>query len=377
MLHTDGGGEYKTLDGFCSTTGVSRHVSEARNHASNGKAERMHRTIMKKVRSMLFASNLPKTFWGDAAEYASYILNRSRNKPNLRGASPMEILTNKVPAFNDIVAFGSTCTVHVDAKNKSLGERGKAGIIIGKGAETKGYKVYIHKDKVIAVTQHVRNIEAPKDVRDAELGPDLNGADRQEESRLDCRTDTIRQQDVKKRLAKNHKGRWSVWTRDQHRTRSTSKRDIKEALTEQPVDRHDVVNAVIVQDPKYYGEAINSDHREQWQVAMNEELDPMKSKDVWTVVVPPKGVHVLHNKWVYKMKTDANGDIEQYKARLAFCGNEQVFGVDYTLTFAAVMDLGTVKLILVLSRRWNVPARHGDVTNAYVKAKRRSTWTFT
>uniref|UniRef100_A0AAV1U8H0 Reverse transcriptase Ty1/copia-type domain-containing protein n=1 Tax=Peronospora matthiolae TaxID=2874970 RepID=A0AAV1U8H0_9STRA len=34
------------------------------------------------------------------------------------------------------------------------------------------------------------------------------------------------------------------------------------------------------------------------------------------------------------------------------------------------MDLGTVKLILVLSRRWNVPARHGDVPNAYVKAEK-------
>ena len=52
------------------------------------------------------------------------------------------------------------------------------------------------------------------------------------------------------------------------------------------------------------------------------------------------------------------------------CGNEQLFGVDYTLTFAAVMDLGTVKLILVLSRRWNVPPRHSNVPNAYVKAEK-------
>ena len=69
-------------------------------------------------------------------------------------------------------------------------------------------------------------------------------------------------------------------------------------------------------------------------------------------------------------KTDANGDIERYKARLVVCGNEQVFGVGYTLTFAAVMDLVTVKLILVLSRRWNIPARHGDIPNAYVKAEK-------
>ena len=147
VLRTDGGGRYKTLDGLFLTTGVSRQVSEARNQASNGKAERMHRTIMNMVRSMLFASGLPKTFWGDAAEYASYILDRSRTKANLHGVSPMEVLTKKVPVLNDIVAFRSTCTVHVDAKNKSLGERGKAGIIIGKGAETKGYKVYIARTR--------------------------------------------------------------------------------------------------------------------------------------------------------------------------------------------------------------------------------------
>ena len=93
--------------------------------------------------------------------------------------------------------------------------------------------------------------------------------------------------------------------------------------------------------------------------------------------MPPKGAHVLHNKWVYKTKTDANGYIERYKDRLVVCGNEQVLRVKYTLTFSEVMDLGTVKLILVLSRRWNVPARHGDVPNAYVKAERRSAWVFT
>ena len=70
----------------------------------------------------------------------------------------------------------------------------------------------------------------------------------------------------------------------------------------------------------------------------------------------------------FKTKTDANGNVERYKARLAACGNKQLFGVIYTLTFAAVMELGIVNVIRVLSRRWNVPARHGDVPNAYVKA---------
>uniref|UniRef100_A0AAV1T1T2 Integrase catalytic domain-containing protein n=1 Tax=Peronospora matthiolae TaxID=2874970 RepID=A0AAV1T1T2_9STRA len=70
VLRTDGKGEYKTLELFYKDTGIARQVSGPRNQASNGKAERMHRTIMNMVRSLLFACWIPLSFWGDAAEYA-------------------------------------------------------------------------------------------------------------------------------------------------------------------------------------------------------------------------------------------------------------------------------------------------------------------
>uniref|UniRef100_A0AAV1TQB8 Integrase catalytic domain-containing protein n=1 Tax=Peronospora matthiolae TaxID=2874970 RepID=A0AAV1TQB8_9STRA len=108
VLLTKGGGEYKTIDTFCSTEGISRQVSGARNQASNGKAERMHRTIMNMVRSMIFASNLLLSIWSDAAEYAAYIINRSRIKSNPGGVSPMEFLTSEAVMLKAIVAFGST-----------------------------------------------------------------------------------------------------------------------------------------------------------------------------------------------------------------------------------------------------------------------------
>ncbi|KAG2930636.1 hypothetical protein PC115_g6420 [Phytophthora cactorum] len=71
VLGTDGGGEYKTLNLFCKDTGIARRVSEQRNQASNGKAERMHCTIMNMVGSMVFTCGLLLSFWGDAAEYAA------------------------------------------------------------------------------------------------------------------------------------------------------------------------------------------------------------------------------------------------------------------------------------------------------------------
>lgn len=81
----------------------------------------------------------------------------------------------------------------------------------------------------------------------------------------------------------------------------------------------------------------------------------------------PTDSHVLHTKWVFKTKNDADGKIESYKARIVACGNERLFVVDYGLIFAAVMKLSTIKVVLVLARKWGVPARHRDIPNAYVK----------
>ena len=46
VLRTDEGGEYRNVDLFRQTTGVARQISKARNQASNGKTERMHRTVL-------------------------------------------------------------------------------------------------------------------------------------------------------------------------------------------------------------------------------------------------------------------------------------------------------------------------------------------
>ena len=65
------------------------------------------------------------------------------------------------------------------------------------------------------------------------------------------------------------------------------------------------------------------------------------------------------------------------KARLVACENEQLFGIDYNLTFAALIGLGTVKAILIISRRRNVPARHGNIGKHMSGKKEKKTLTYT
>ncbi|POM58937.1 Mitochondrial Carrier (MC) Family [Phytophthora palmivora] len=239
----------------------------------------------------------------------------------------------------DIVVFGSPCTVHQDAKNKSLGERGKPAMIIGKSDEMKGYRVYIPKDKVVVVTQHVRNVKTLTDEQNDQLRC----------VHLESSEET-----------KEDEGKPSA------QGTTTTPKSRPKCLTKD-VLAPNVANSVREADPKNYGQAMRSVLKDKWEIAMTEDIKALEENGVWTVVVPRNGSHVLHTKRVFKTKTDADGTIERFKARLVACGNEQLFGIDYGLTFAAVMELSTVKVILVFARRWDVPARHGDIPNANTK----------
>lgn len=148
-LRTDGGGEYKFVDLFCKKSGVRRQVLEAGNQASNGKVERMPRTVMNMVRIMIIGSGLLLSFRGNAAEYASLILNRSPTRGNAGRTLPLQVLTGVSPMLMDIVIFESPCTTIRTPKYKTIDRRGEAGLIIGKSDITKGYRVLFTKDRVI------------------------------------------------------------------------------------------------------------------------------------------------------------------------------------------------------------------------------------
>ena len=50
--------------------------------------------------------------------------------------------------------------------------------------------------------------------------------------------------------------------------------------------------------------------------AMNDEIESMRTNQVWDLVDLPSWRKVIGNKWVLKIKRKADGSIERYKARL-------------------------------------------------------------
>ncbi|KAL4386633.1 hypothetical protein GQ457_09G019180 [Hibiscus cannabinus] len=69
-------------------------------------------------------------------------------------------------------------------------------------------------------------------------------------------------------------------------------------------------------EPKTYEEAVASPDSEKWLEAMRSEMDSMSENQAWTLVEPPKRIKPIGCKWVFKKKTDMDGNVQIYKGRL-------------------------------------------------------------
>ena len=70
----------------------------------------------------------------------------------------------------------------------------------------------------------------------------------------------------------------------------------------------------------------------------------MYENKVWTLVDLCDDRQAIDNKWIFKQKTDADGNITVYKARFVTKGFRQVQWVDYDETFSPVAMLKSVRI---------------------------------
>ena len=81
---------------------------------------------------------------------------------------------------------------------------------------------------------------------------------------------------------------------------------------------------------------------DKWLEAMKSEIGSMYENKVWTLVDLPDDQRPIENKWIFKKKTNADGNVTVYKARLVAKGFQQLQGVDYDKTFSPVAMLKSV-----------------------------------
>ncbi|CDF37816.1 unnamed protein product [Chondrus crispus] len=151
VLRTDRGGEYLSTESksFLIANGTQHQMKTAYTPEQNGVAERLNRTLVNLVRSMLAHKKVTKGFWAEALANAVYVRNRVTSRAIPPKMTPHPLWMKSVPNVGHLRVFGSKCWYTLPKHNiQKLDARAKKAMFLGYAENTKAYKLWdgdLHK----------------------------------------------------------------------------------------------------------------------------------------------------------------------------------------------------------------------------------------
>ena len=103
-----------------------------------------------------------------------------------------------------------------------------------------------------------------------------------------------------------------------------------------------------------------------WFNSMHEELHQFVRNDVWELVPRPKGVNVIGTKWIFKNKSDEHGIAIRNKSIIVAQEYTQVEMIDFDETFAPVVRLESIRILLAITSHLNFKLYQMDVKSAFL-----------
>ncbi|GJW25552.1 retrovirus-related pol polyprotein from transposon TNT 1-94 [Tanacetum coccineum] len=167
-VRTDKGTKFlnKTLHAYFTQEGVKHQMSIARTPDQNGIVERRNRTLVEAARTMLSATKVPMYFWAEVIATTCFTQNRSLIIPR-HEKTPYHIINGRMPSVKFFYIFCSLCYIIRDGENLDrMKEKCDACIFVGYSTQSRAYRVYNKRTKVIVKTIHVNFDELPL------MGPD-------------------------------------------------------------------------------------------------------------------------------------------------------------------------------------------------------------
>ncbi|XP_073943412.1 uncharacterized protein [Choristoneura fumiferana] len=123
---------------------------------------------------------------------------------------------------------------------------------------------------------------------------------------------------------------------------------------------------VELNEPTTVKEALQSSDSKLWRQAMQDEIDSFNKHEAWELVDRPADKNIVKNRWLFKIKRDANGKIACYRARLVAKGFTQKFGIDYLDTYSPVVRHSSLRMLLSLAVELDLKIDHLDVKTAFL-----------
>lgn len=67
--------------------------------------------------------------------------------------------------------------------------------------------------------------------------------------------------------------------------------------------------SVLPPEPQTHAQALKSDHKTEWELAMLEEIESLIKNETWTLETLPPCHNLAKNKWVFRIKVKSDGTI--------------------------------------------------------------------
>ncbi|GKD83919.1 retrotransposon protein, putative, ty1-copia subclass [Tanacetum coccineum] len=296
----------------------------------NGVSERRIRTLLDIVRSMMSLTTLPMSFWGYALDSAARILNMVLTKKVNK--TPYEMWHEKVPNLSYLKVWGCEALVKRDTPNK-LESKSIKCILVGYPKEKIGYYFYYPLENKIFVA---REDAQPSD-NTSQHQPEVEHDD------VDPQTDVI------------------PVRRSARIPQAPERYGFYIDAEEHELGDHG--------EPPNYRAALSDLESEKWLEAMNVEMQSMKDNQVWNLVDLPPNCKTVGSKWLFKKKTDMDGNIHTYKARLVAKGFTQTYGFDYEETFSPVADIKAIRILIAIAAYYDYEIWQMDVNTAFLNGR--------
>ena len=167
QLRSDRGGEYvsNAMQHWCAGKGIQQQLTPPYTPELNGKAERLNRTLMERVRAKLEGARLSWGFWPEAVRAAAHVIVRSFPAAG-RPATPYQLFTGRRPSVAHIRVFGAGATVLVPRHQRNKVEAvSQQGVMVGYAKQGMGWRIWVPERARVVESGDVQFDERPAEQR--------------------------------------------------------------------------------------------------------------------------------------------------------------------------------------------------------------------
>nr|GEU56594.1 retrovirus-related Pol polyprotein from transposon TNT 1-94 [Tanacetum cinerariifolium] len=314
--------------------GFITKMSVARTPEQNGVVERRNHTLVEVARTMLSAAKVPLFFWAEAIATTCFTQNRSL----------------VIPRHENI-------PYHIINDQKT--EKGDACIFVGYSTQSRAYRVFNKRTRVIVETINVNFDELPQMASDhvsSDPGLECQRMALEHESlspRPQCQ-ENVTQADRTVAMSNELDLLFSLMFDELLNGSSKLESDGEMYMFALTVSRT---------EPKNIKEAMADS---AWIESMQEELYQFDRLDVWELVDRPLCKNIINMKWLWKNKRDEENTVIRNKSRFMAKGYAQKEGVDFEESFAPVARLEAVRLFIVYAAHKSFTIYLMDVKTAFL-----------